>query len=621
MNAKLIGCLIAVLLIAPVAVAQETLTAVDVRQGIPTDAHLAIYGKDNPERAYQKEHLAEVWQTFQDEKIAERFFSIITSRVSEEELNQARSVWDQIHTALEPIRLETLSNAEEGVYAQVMEGVFNQHLVIVRLTTTDAADVQRGFEQMLDLFQQWSEGEVARISEQTGDASITVLDLPAEVPFRPTLVRMGDVVIFSSSQELANESWKLLNDPDATSKFDDPRITETLAELPEAEDAVIFFDGRLLFEKLHGIPDFIRQQKPGDNEELERWTGIIDRIIDELAILDFELAVEYTEGQQNRLATVGKLLPDVEDKLLYQAVTQGESFENWQTWIPADAEAYSLNTGINLHVVYKRVMEFIREEFPESHQALDQFEAKQQEIDFHLDRDIFQSFSGECVSVTVPIEADDGSTSQRGVTALRCHDANRIEELLKRGVEALTALPPVQAQQLELVECEELEGFHEVKATMLAMFKARPVIGFHEGWMIVSSSPEAAAKVIATREGKSPAIEQAESFRRFGLEVSGPVQAISYTDVGAAVRQTADTIEQIGAIAPMFIGMMAVEADPDDLKPVQEIVGLLPSVAKVVRKFDFMEQQLTVVREGTKPDTYRKDGVWLIREAGAEATE
>jgi hypothetical protein len=142
-------------------------------------------------------------------------------------------------------------------------------------------------------------------------------------------------------------------------------------------------------------------------------------------------------------------------------------------------------------------MQFLREELPESHEALDQLEAKQQELGFHLDRDLLQAFSGEIVSVTVPVEAADGSTTQRSVTALRCHDSEIIQGLLNRGMDALTVLPPVQAQQLRFVACEDLEDFQELQGAILNMFGARPVVGFHDGWMMLSSSPDAVTKVIA----------------------------------------------------------------------------------------------------------------------------
>ncbi|MGI9428370.1 MAG: hypothetical protein ACR2NM_06915 [Bythopirellula sp.] len=621
MKLPAITCVAVVLIFAPWTIAQETQVAVDLRQGVPQDAHLAIYGRNNPEREYQQQHLAEVWETFQEEKIAERFFAAMTSRVDEDQLDQARSVWEELQPALSPIDCDALLETEEVIYAQVMESVFNHHLVLLRLTPDSAAEFQRGFEQLFDLLAKWSEDKVSKIAFENSDANFLTLDLPEGVPFRPTIVRLDDVILFSSSAALAEQSLNQLTDDQAVSKFDDPRLVAALAELPEAEDAVIFFDGKLMMERFRGLGEFIRQQNSADNEAVQRWTGVLERVLDELTILDFEVTIEYTAGQQNRVAVLGKVLPDVENSLVYQAVTQGEPFENWQSWVPADAQAYSLNTGINLHVLYSGVIDFLRDEIPESHTALDRWEEIQTEIDFHVDRDLLQAFSGETVSITVPIEKEDGSTTQATVSASRCHDPEGVMRLIQRGIEALAVLPPLEAQQVKLVDCEELDGFQEIEAAILAMFKARPVIGFHDGWMMISSSPAAVAKVIATREGNAPAIDEAASYSKFDLDVSGPVRAVSYTDVGASVQQIADTIEQIGAVAPMFIGMMAMEADPEDIKPVQEIIGLLPSLAKVVRKFDFIEEQLSVDRDGPTADTYRRDSVWLIREADSDAGE
>ena len=126
----------------------------------------------------------------------------------------------------------------------------------------------------------------------------------------------------------------------------------------------------------------------------------------------------------------------------------------------------------------------------------------------------------------------------------------------------MAELPPVEAQQIKFVDCEDLEGFQELQGTILGMFSIRPVVGYHDGWMMISSSPAAVAKIIAAREGKAPTISQADSFRKFDLESTGPVRAVSYTDVGASVRQLANTINQIGAISPIIIGMVMAMLRP-----------------------------------------------------------
>jgi len=59
----------------------------------------------------------------------------------------------------------------------------------------------------------------------------------------------------------------------------------------------------------------------------------------------------------------------------------------------------------------------------------------------------------------------------------------------------------------------------------------------------------------------------------------------------------------------MFIGMAAANAKPEEIKRVQEAIGLLPSIAKVVRKFDFFGNSLSVTRPGPMPNTFIQESV------------
>jgi hypothetical protein len=146
------------------------------------------------------------------------------------------------------------------------------------------------------------------------------------------------------------------------------------------------------------------------------------------------------------------------------------------------------------------------------------------------------------------------------------------------------------------------------------MFGAAPVIGFHDGWMMCASNREAVERVIAVRKGEAPSIAGAESLQQFHLDVDGTVSAVRYTDIAKGIHQAAQAIEQVGAFLPMAIGMAGAQASPEDLKPIQEVIGLLPSIANVVRKFDFMERSLTVTRDGSAPMTFVTDSSMIIRE-------
>jgi hypothetical protein len=593
--------------------AADSATAVDLKRAAPANVHLAVYAKHNSERDYQREYLEEVWKTVQDEEICKRVLKIITSRVPEDKLDKAKAVFRDVKEALEPIDGEALLNAKESVVVQRFEAPFQQTLVAMRLESGEAEKVQKGVAQVFALAAKNHPDKISVEEIEVGDAKATILRLPEKSPYQPAVAQLDDVVLFSTGPKLLRESLNLLQSDAGESKFDDPRLQEALEHLPKPEDALMFFDGARLFKSLHGVSDFIREQK-SDDEKAERVAKLFDRIIDELNVIDYEASVQFTEDGENREAAIGKLADDAESKILGKTFMQGQPFDKWQEWIPKEATSYSLGTGANLHELYKGIMEIVREEFPESHAKLDEFEEKQEEIGVNIDRDILQSFSGEYVTVRMKVEGPQGAETVQGVTALRCENPERIGELLERAVDGLSELPALAAQELELVDSEDLDGFKELHANFFKALGASPVIGFKDGWMIVSSHAEAAEKFVAVREGDAATIDQAETLKGFDLEADGEVYAVSYCDVGAGIRQAADWIDKVGAMAPMFVGMIGAKAKPEDLKPLQEAVGLLPSIAKVVRKFDFMEDRLSIVQEGPLPHSYLRTSATHIRQ-------
>ena len=71
-------------------------------------------------------------------------------------------------------------------------------------------------------------------------------------------------------------------------------------------------------------------------------------------------------------------------------------------------------------------------------------------------------------------------------------------------------------------------------------------------------------------------------------------------------------------MAPMILGMAQAQAPPgsDDakgMKVIQELAGLLPSVGRIVGKFDFIDATLSTTVSGSEPGAYRRDSVTLIK--------
>ena len=233
-------------------------------------------------------------------------------------------------------------------------------------------------------------------------------------------------------------------------------------------------------------------------------------------------------------------------------------------------------------------------------------------MDVHLDEDLLQAFSGEYVTVTLPASRPSLLGAQESVTALRCAKPDRIRELLHRLVERLQQIPAVKAQQLQL-KPSAVEGFEELSANILMAFGARPVIGFHEGWLMMASTPEALQKILKARQGEGQNITETDRFQQFQLAIEGPVHGISYTNLAESTRQAAMVLRQVGTLLPTLFAMAGAEADAEKLEPVQDILALLPSVADIVEKFDFLEAQLSVTQEGAEPGSYQRRAVTLVR--------
>lgn len=577
----------------PSALAQNKLQ--DLKKAVPSDVFLVVHGKHNPERDYQQAHYAKVWETFQETKLVEKVLRIVTESAPEEELAQVTSVFDELYEAAKPIDLAALSGDKvEVVYAQRMNGLENQQLGIIRLGD-EAENWEQAFSNLMKLAEKYSQGDVpVQVYDHRG-ATVTTLSLPPQVPFAPVVARLDDVLFVANSTKLLEQSIDQLLDPNATSKFDDPRFKEALSNLPEPEDSLAFYDGRVHFEQMKSMGDTIREMA-GGNADAERVVGLMNVMFDELSILDYECSVEYTDGNQNLSQAFGKLMPNSQDKMLFKAFASNKPIENWESWVPADAVSYSVQSGVNMHAIYAGMMDLIQEHFPEAQEGLDQFSAMQEQLDIDIDADILQSFPGEIVSITLPPAVPSMMGSQDSVMAMRCTNPEKIKELLHRGFDALAKQPAVQFQQFRIIESQQLEGFEELSAIMLSALGARPTFGFQDGWMWFGSNAQAIQRVLDVKAGTAESIVETDKFKQLAPEFSGPVSSISYSNLGENIRSAAKALGQGSAMAQMAIGFSGMPADAEELKPIKQILSLLPDVAKVVASFDFLEEQISVTQ-------------------------
>ncbi len=132
--------------------------------------------------------------------------------------------------------------------------------------------------------------------------------------------------------------------------------------------------------------------------------------------------------------------------------------------------------------------------------------------------------------------------------------------------------------------------------------------------MIIGSNPHAVSRVLAVRAGEAVSVASSPTLEALNIDTAGPVSAVTYSNLGENIRNTAKMLGQAGGIAYMATGFAGLDAQSPEFKPVRDMIGLLPDVAKIIAKFDFFEQQLTVVQQLPEdPGAYLKRSVIQIR--------
>ena len=72
-------------------------------------------------------------------------------------------------------------------------------------------------------------------------------------------------------------------------------------------------------------------------------------------------------------------------------------------------------------------------------------------------------------------------------------------------------------------------------------------------------------------------------------------------------------MQQVGAMLPMMMAMAGGGNNAPDLAPIQDVLQMLPSIGRIVAKFDFIDSKLSYSQPGPTDGTYIRHAVTLIR--------
>ncbi|MCA9643165.1 MAG: hypothetical protein KC492_20850, partial [Myxococcales bacterium] len=334
---------------------------------MPVEAHAGMVYTHNPEREVQYEQFRRAFEVFQEEHLLERIDRIIRSRTPQEKQDEAAKGYAQFSEAVRPASLEALLAAEEIAFAEVNQNNRGQVLVAARMTPEGAKGWFDALRNLGALARDLSGVDFKFTEEQVDGASYFTVYAPGRAPMSPTVVLKDDVLVLATTHDLARGAVMMLNADDPKSKFDDPRIAEALAELPEGEDLVLFRDGRLEFDQVRRayIPyrkEF--QDKAGEDPQIAEGMRLMESLLGEAEVLDLEVGTEYTEGNKNHFQAITRLLPGSREKLGGKLLMGGEPIEQWEKWVPSSALSYSVNSGVDLSGCYKLLSGILSRDAP-----------------------------------------------------------------------------------------------------------------------------------------------------------------------------------------------------------------------------------------------------------------
>ncbi|HKB15567.1 MAG TPA: hypothetical protein VKF62_05845, partial [Planctomycetota bacterium] len=156
--------------------------------------------------------------------------------------------------------------------------------------------------------------------------------------------------------------------------------------------------------------------------------------------------------------------------------------------------------------------------------------------------------------------------------------AARVEGLLAKAA----AYVRDRGQEIRIEPAAGAEGLRTISIEAFPRF--RPVVGVRGDWLVLAGSAEAAAKVLATREGKAPAIGESERYRGLALGIDGPVSSIHYADVEGQLEGFAQFLSGAGFVLSMIPRSM--NSHPHDTEAMVKLGAILTKLGRFFREVD-----------------------------------
>lgn len=586
----------------PAAVLAGLLTAIPsvqaeerfgLSKAVPDGVFVYVHAVHNPERNAINERWAAIWKQVADARIQDDVRDTIRQLIpNEEDRSQFDKVWNQVTDLIAGVDWSNLVS-KEFVYCSRLRAPVPEYLFLMRSDKAAAAKNAEGLRKALAAISEAAGGEVKLEEAEAHGAKVWRLVPPPEVPMKIELAVREDVIALGISQVLLDDSLAMLaGEKDGPRLTANPKFQAAFKGLPKAEDTMMFFDPGALIE---GIRGFVAMATMGAQQdpEAQKWIAVVNAGLKEVDILESIAATEETDGQRVLTHSIVRLKPGAAESPLGKVFVAGKAPAASHKMVPKEATDFSVSSGIDLKALYTAITGFINKNVPEGQSLLADWEAKQAEIGFHVEKDLLDWLTLEFVSVSLPASSPSPFSSSDWVIMLRMRDAKAAKEHIDGWIDKLQALLKENQQELLITpaEVKGAAGFRSVTHPMVAMF-LRPVYGFDKDWMILSNSAAAIEKCLATARGEHPSVLENPRFQREGVKVENAT-SMSFTDQRQLGQEIAAAL---GAVSFAMNLVGATNQEPEARAIFGGIGKIIAKLSPIAAKVNFLSSTSSATR-------------------------
>lgn len=554
---------------------------------VPGDAWMFVHVVTNPEAAFIEEHWAKVAAAFQEQNILGDLQDLLFSTLGAGQGEEAQKMIGSATELIKGVDWKELTS-KEFVFAQRFAPVSPQlaipdYIFLFRGTEESAVKNAVALSKIL----QMAASLVPQLQLTPFEGQPHWRLAPLGVPIAVELFQKGDIIALTVGSNIHEQVQGLLaGKTEVQSIVDQSRFRQALMQVPSPEDGVEYFDIKKLMDDVRGMINMGFKQVPAGDEDAVKIKRIIDGALNHFDFMDFVIMTNETVGKRQLAHSVARLQSGKSDLPFVRAITNRKSFTDFAKYVPQNAGSFSLNTFIDLQVIYDGAIAFVEKEVPEGAEHIKQMKDQMAMIGFDPQRDVFSWFSGEMVSVSLPGAGAQGS----GVLMLRIKDKEKAAATVNSALDKLAAMMKQQGQPLTIMAASgvKAEGFRTIQHPMLMMMGGlTPCIGFADEWMVIGTSVNAVNACLDTASGAAPNILKNERFNKEGLTAQGPVSCIAFTDQSNMGNELASVLASLG-MASMFI------PPTPEAEPVRKLLQIAMKFGPVVQKIDFFSSSASV---------------------------